>query len=141
MFPRPTGRGLIEATYRAGYARVACCFRGQPAAASLKPDPASCYSRGICVFPRPTGRGLIEASTRTARRRSICWFPRPTGRGLIEAWYTARKAYASPTFPRPTGRGLIEARCEGAGSATGHVPTPLNSCILRMSPEHCFRMR
>jgi hypothetical protein len=62
-FPRPTGRGLIEAIRSQGQpSRPPTCFRGQPAAASLKHRIDRLAKRERLAFPRPTGRGLIEAS-------------------------------------------------------------------------------
>ena len=63
VFPRPNGRGLIEAQQLAG-ARVEAPIE----------------------FPRPNGRGLIEAiAARAASLALAAPFPRPNGRGLIEA--------------------------------------------------------
>ena len=60
-FPRPNGRGLIEAAFHLGVSGIA--------------NP----------FPRPNGRGLIEAMIRRFALLKLGRFPRPNGRGLIEA--------------------------------------------------------
>jgi len=138
-FPRPIGRGLIEAMASVTTPRTSRSnFRGQLAAASLK----------RCGCPRPRSRrsdfrGQLAAAslkrhTRLARALRTRTFPRPIGRGLIEAWncslaflhvdnFRGQLAAASlkrinPTgwvkvlsaFPRPIGRGLIEARSASA---------------------------
>ena len=61
-FPRPNGRGLIEAVLEHLVGQI--------------PLP---------WFPRPNGRGLIEARASAAQARPPPRFPRPNGRGLIEA--------------------------------------------------------
>jgi len=61
QFPRPFGRGLIEALARRIHWRAKVHSRGHSAAASLKPCvPISWLAVGW-TFPRPFGRGLIEA--------------------------------------------------------------------------------
>ena len=60
-YPRPTGRGPIEAR-------------------DLVSDSGSGRK-----YPRPTGRGPIEACPRRAGLRATVPYPRPTGRGPIEA--------------------------------------------------------
>ena len=61
VYPRPRGRGPIEA--------------------SLTLAPA----RGAFRYPRPRGRGPIEASLTLAPARGAFRYPRPRGRGPIEA--------------------------------------------------------
>src|SRR6266498_1753314 len=61
VFPRPIGRGLIEAWARSRFPVL----------------PES--------FPRPIGRGLIEAGADRHDCSGGLLFPRPIGRGLIEA--------------------------------------------------------
>src|SRR5581483_2307195 len=86
LFPRPTRRGLIEAT--------------------ISPSLLVASSK----FPRPTRRGLIEASHPALRKLSLGRsFPRPTRRGLIEAGRPRLRRRWPDSFPRPTRRGLIEA--------------------------------
>src|SRR5579884_2715793 len=110
-FPRPIGRGPIEASRRDGVAA---------------PVPV--------VFPRPIGRGPIEAPRRLdrasmaqghfrdrsvaaplkhtlsgGRDRPRAGFPRPIGRGPIEAVRTMWLWTKPLEFPRPIGRRPIEA--------------------------------
>ena len=61
IFPRPKGRGLIEAIV------------------------ATARRTGPVLFPRPKGRGLIEAPACRPLTQYTSPFPRPKGRGLIEA--------------------------------------------------------
>jgi hypothetical protein len=67
-FPRPFGRGLIEAR----------CWAQ--------------YHHGDESFPRPFGRGLIEAASTDNTPAGLMPFPRPFGRGLIEAAFSAYAA-------------------------------------------------
>src|SRR6266567_4771236 len=85
-FPRPIGRGLIEAIRsRWTLAHHPGC-RDRSVAASLKPGRELDAPGVLHVFPRPIGRGLIEAGTVRMLTGSLTTFPRPIGRGLIEAW-------------------------------------------------------
>src|SRR5260370_581447 len=61
-FPRPTGRGPIEANRKC----------------AVPPDDCG-------LFPRPTGRGPIEAMDGAIHMTAIDVFPRPTDRAPIEA--------------------------------------------------------
>ncbi len=71
-FPRPRGRGPIEAGRERGRTR----------------SPAG--------FPRPRGRGPIEARHNSrSESRARTRFPRPRGRGPIEAWRPRGTAPAS----------------------------------------------
>jgi len=59
-----------------------CDFRGQLAAASLKPAGAAIVSLRVKIFPRPIGRGLIEATREytwpvSVRLISAANWPRP----------------------------------------------------------------
>ena len=93
-YPRPTGRGPIEA--------------------SEAVDPAGNTRR---PYPRPTGRGPIEARSRRSRSSRSSCYPRPTGRGPIEAAPCVAYGNGAYPYPRPTGRGPIEApRGERDGS-------------------------
>src|SRR5260370_748958 len=85
-FPRPTGRGPIEANRKC----------------AVPPDDCG-------LFPRPTGRGPIEAMDGAIHMTAIDVFPRPTGRGPIEAVEPRCRSAGIREFPRPTGRGPIEA--------------------------------
>src|SRR6266536_3137627 len=90
-FPRPRGRGPIEAFGTTG--------------------GCSGWSTG---FPRPRGRGPIEAPQQPDERTLKALFPRPRGRGPIEAVRAMYIAFVSGGFPRPRGRGPIEARLAAA---------------------------
>jgi|SRR6185437_2622908 len=75
QFPRPFGRGLIEA-----FADIS----GAVAAAQ---------------FPRPFGRGLIEAAALRDGADASFSFPRPFGRGLIEAMRKSAKEKVAKLIP------------------------------------------
>ena len=89
IFPRPRGRGPIEAT-------------------DTRHDPlAAPY-----LFPRPTGRGPIEAlsSVAASLRRPIGFHVRQDVAPLKQLGPPSSLPYSNTTtFPRPTGRGPIEA--------------------------------
>ena len=61
IFPRPRGRGPVEA-----FIPVA-------------------YFVGVGRFPRPRGRGPVEATLDSAAASRALIFPRPRGRGPVEA--------------------------------------------------------
>jgi len=62
LFPRPRGRGLIEASPPSPAPPTSgCYFRDRVVAASLKQRSARPAEQGRAAFPRPRGRGLIEA--------------------------------------------------------------------------------
>ncbi len=109
-FPRPFGRGLIEA------ARSFCCFiwsvpfRGHLAAASLKREGLPRHRLAAVAF-----RGhLAAASLKLARRDDGEYRSGPFRGHLAAASLKRCDAHATPrvvsSFPRPFGRGLIEAR-------------------------------
>ena len=62
-FPRPVGRGLIEAISRGRPARRRDYFRDQLIAASLKLANGDPGEAEYFEFPRSIDRGLIEAAT------------------------------------------------------------------------------
>ena len=85
-YPRPTGRGPIEAM-RMTSPRIPRyrSIRDRQVAAPLKPLLLLGVALRGLVYPRPTGRGPIEA-TQPGRGTSLtAFYPRPTGRGPIEA--------------------------------------------------------
>ena len=106
-YPRPDGRGPIEATF----------CNAEPGS----PD---------ATYPRPDGRGPIAVGAGTPIRDLTVAaplkqttvfaeptqdYPRPDGRGPIEALLRAFSVRTSPTrYPRPDGRGPIEAHCHRA---------------------------
>ncbi len=99
VFPRPTSRGLIEATCSGmAFATMPGCFRGQPAAASLKQRQVAPRVVKGPAFPRPTSRGLIEARKCLSMLAKPQPFPRPTSRGLIEACSWALVFRLQPCF-------------------------------------------
>src|SRR6266540_2717988 len=98
-FPRPRGRGPIEARLAA-----ACC-------------PGT---------PRRFLDREVEAQLKRRKDAALTveqtWFPRPRGRGPIEASRTAGCGTPAPTrFPRPRGRGPIEATCPGRAANTLNI--------------------
>ena len=86
-YPRPSGRGFIEA------GRVPCRgrlyvsgIRGLRAAASLKLQKPRNPLIDSERYPRPSGRGFIEAPSRPrSSHAGQARYPRPSGRGFIEA--------------------------------------------------------
>ena len=71
-FPRPRGRGLIEADSEIEWWRSHAHFRGHVVAASLKLFKRLGARSRFELFPQPRGRGLIEAGPRL---RSRCCNP------------------------------------------------------------------
>ncbi len=98
-FPRPKGRGRIEAHLRLpGQGGLGGDFHGRKDVAALKPEPAVVVPLLVGEFPRPKGRGRIEASSSPVR---ITWdsrFPRPKGRGRIEAMKRRHTNSARPSI-------------------------------------------
>ena len=101
-YPRPRGRGPIEARY-------------EPTHSAVSP-----------AYPRPRGRGPIEAGTGGHLAGILACYPRPRGRGPIEVttWRSCSTCYPRRgplaqrgrqrghdvrAYPRPRGRGPIEA--------------------------------
>ena len=85
LFPRPFGRGPIDATSTSAKAAPTSAFRGRLAAAPLTRDTARSFS----LTPRPF-RGRLAAAPLTRRMLGddaggACGFPRPFGRGPIDA--------------------------------------------------------
>jgi len=66
VFPRPIGRGPIEATRMRAY-----------------------KCAGMVRFPRPIGRGPIEATLPHCQPPGLRSFPRPIGRVPIEAPFSS----------------------------------------------------
>ena len=88
LFPRPTGRGLIEANTH--WERFALADRHE--------------------FPRPTGRGLIEAEPDAIEQFELdADFRDQLVAASLKLGMKEPDAYSLMEFPRPTGRGLIEA--------------------------------
>ena len=90
VFPRPSGRGLIEGRARARHRRL------------------------THAFPRPSGRGLIEGTFGRHLVTDRPEFPRPSGRGLIEGQGPSTRPVpptgVSPAFgPGPHRRGIDAA--------------------------------
>src|ERR1035438_3049229 len=84
-FPRPRGRGPIEAWRQEMKAILTKYFRDRAVAAPLKRVMTAVVLSVFHVFPRPRGRGPIEALCLGVRHRRNDIFPRPRGRGPIEA--------------------------------------------------------
>ncbi len=103
MFPRPLGRGPIEAR-----------------------RSSACHANSSSI-PRPRRRGPIEAPPAPSAVRAGRAFPRPHGRGPIEALTRSRSATRHETSPRLLGRGPIaggiRSRHDGrAGDADDVIP-------------------
>ncbi len=84
-YPRPIGRGPIEAMFALPRARPIQTIRARSDAAPLK---LSCRDRvddKPARYPRPIGRGPIEAFGIRPGRMLAYLYPRPIGRGPIEA--------------------------------------------------------
>ena len=111
-FPRPKGRGLIEASMFSSRTSRTCYFHGRKAVASLKrPAPAPRPHPRRTHFHGRKAVASLKQQIPSKTSLSSMQFPRPKGRGLIEAilkhgWI----GYVGSPFPRPKGRGLIEAQ-------------------------------
>ena len=136
-YPRPDGRGPIEAAAREPMQpRTMPSIRDLTVAAPLKPQLPEPHAPDRSPYPRPDGRGPIEADP----LRSPRWSSQPSIRDLTVAAPLKREAgsagplpfasirdltvaaplkprrpihglwqSSSMTYPRPDGRGPIEA--------------------------------
>jgi hypothetical protein len=109
IFPRPFGRGLIEASGSRTDALADDPFRGHLAAASLKQELAYARRKLLVAFRGHLAAASLKPQLRGLRPDRRPAFPRPFGRGLIEATRALHAPAQRPAFPRPFGRGLIEA--------------------------------
>ena len=123
VFPRPKGRGLIEACRStAGCFESPRYFHGRKAVASLKRGSTRANSRVSVYFHGRKAVASLKHYCRSAERvTGESRFPRPKGRGLIEAAVVCDDAVLPDKFPRPKGRGLIEAQTSFCGLS--HVST------------------
>ena len=86
IFPRPFGRGPIDAGRGRGRTFRPRPFRGRLVAAPLTPVKVCAGTVQVFGFPRPFGRGPIDANLeRLYEKFAKNSFPRPFGRGPIDA--------------------------------------------------------
>ena len=109
MFPRPNGRGLIEADCRTSRPVPCACFRGPTAAASLKRSSAANGLGHTGRFRGPTAAASLKPGLDGADGGRDGSFRGPTAAASLKRLSLQHLAYLVAGFPRPNGRGLIEA--------------------------------
>ncbi len=133
LFPRPDGRGLIEAASpvhlgirrghfraqtgaaslkpqaRAGKAGAGFHFRAQTGAASLKPLRPWRAAPGTPNFRAQTGAASLKLPDAAERCGNHAHFRAQTGAASLKPVGLRTQAPTRGPFPRPDGRGLIEA--------------------------------
>src|SRR6266536_1937940 len=113
-FPRPRGRGPIEATPPSF--RLSPSYHGfldREVEAQLKPGSRRAARRHAAWFPRPRGRGPIEAcrDPRPVRTEPAGFLDREV-EAQLKLPHLAELGPGDAAFPRPRGRGPIEAAQE-----------------------------